>query len=112
MPDHRRYGRAVRPRVQALTRHDDAAVLSAATAVVAAVMYWVVHRSLIDDAFITLVYARNVAFHFHWGLIPERTANSATSPLNVLVIAAMTSVVRNPLLALGFVYVGANALFA
>src|SRR6478736_1778670 len=39
------------------------------TGAVAALLALMVHRSLIDDAYITLSYARNLAFHFHWGLI-------------------------------------------
>lgn len=52
-------------------------------------------RCLIDDAFITMTYARNLRDHATWGLIPGRTANTATSPLNVLALAAVSCVVRN-----------------
>ena len=41
----------------------------------------------IDDAYITLQYARNLAEHFTWGFLPDRTSNTATSPLNVLLLA-------------------------
>lgn len=52
--------------------------------------------SLIDDAYITLQYARNLAFHGTWGLLPGLTANTATSPLNVLVLSAASLILRNP----------------
>ena len=59
----------------------------AAVAVVSAVVWLGVRGSLIDDSYITLGYARNLAEHFHWGLVGAETANSATSPLNVLLLA-------------------------
>jgi hypothetical protein len=52
-------------------------------------------KCLIDDAFITMTYARNLRDHATWGLIPGRTANTATSPLNVLAIAGVSLAVRN-----------------
>lgn len=52
-----------------------------------------------DDAFIQLAYARNVARHGTWGLIPDRLANTATSPLNVLLTAAFTPVFDSALAA-------------
>lgn len=71
---------------------------------VALVIYWFARQTLIDDAYITLAYARNVAFHLHWGLIPGETANTATSVLNVLVLALFTAITRHPIVALGIVY--------
>ncbi|WP_246025304.1 hypothetical protein [Saccharopolyspora antimicrobica] len=79
---------------------------------VAAVVFWVVHGALIDDAYITLSYARNLAFHGHWGLIGGEVSNSATAPLNVLVLAAFTAVLRQPVVALGAVFVLANIALA
>ena len=75
------------------------AILCGITAVVASVVYWAIHYSLADDAYITLAYAKNLAFHGEWGMIPHHVSNSATSPLNVLLIAAGTFVTRRPLLA-------------
>lgn len=54
---------------------------------------WATHRGLIDDSYITLSYARNLAEHGHWGLIASETANSATSPLNVFLLAGSMRVV-------------------
>jgi hypothetical protein len=81
-------------------------------AVVAALVFLVVRRSLIDDAYITLSYARNLAEHFQWGLTSFRTANSATSPLNVLVLGLGTFVVRDAIWGLGLVFVLLNAVQA
>jgi hypothetical protein len=68
--------------------------------------------ALNDDAYITLAYAKNLALHLHWGLIPQETANTESSPLNVVVLAAVSAATRighgvHPVLALGMVVVGA-----
>lgn len=67
------------------------------------VLFLLAHRALTDDAYITLSYARNVAYHLHWGLIEQETANTATSPLNVWLLAAVTALVREPVVAVGVV---------
>jgi hypothetical protein len=84
--------------------------LVAGAGVVAFLLFLLVRSSLTDDAYITLAYAKNLALHLHWGLIPQEVANSATSPLNVLILAAVTAVTRigggvHPVLALGIVSV-------
>nr|WP_179724553.1 hypothetical protein [Saccharopolyspora hordei] len=79
---------------------------------VAAGAFWLVHAALVDDAYITLSYARNLAFHGHWGLIEAEVSNSATAPLNVLVLAAFTVVLRDAVLALGVVFVLAGVALA
>ncbi|MFC7343587.1 hypothetical protein [Saccharopolyspora griseoalba] len=78
---------------------------AATAAVLAAALFWLVHDALTDDAYITLGYARGVALHGHWGMIPDETANSATSPGNVLLLAALTLALRSPVLALGALFV-------
>ena len=88
-----------------------AAWLCGGAALLAAVAFWLVHEALIDDAFITLSYARNLAAHFHWGLIASEPANSATSPLNVLLLGGATALLRltgdvRPIWGLGVVVVG------
>ena len=75
-------------------------------AVLAAALFLVVRGSLTDDGYITLAYAKNLAVHGEWGIIPGSPANSATSPLNVLLLAALTLVTRvagspHPVVALG-----------
>jgi hypothetical protein len=81
------------------------AIATVAAAAMAAPLYWAVHYNLTDDAYITLAYAKTLAFHGTWGMVPHHSANAATSPLNVLMIALGTVVIRRPLLALGFVFV-------
>lgn len=76
--------------------------------VVSGAVFWVVHGALIDDSYITLSYARNLALQGHWGLIGAEVSNSATAPLNVLVLATAIAVVREPVVALGMVFVLAN----
>jgi hypothetical protein len=79
--------------------------LPAAVACVSAAVFLLVRPHLVDDTFITLAYARNLAFHGHWGLLADATSNSATSPANVLALAALTFVVRDAVFAAGVLYV-------
>ena len=39
-----------------------------------ALLFLLVKDSFIDDAYISLGYARNLALHFHWGLIADETS--------------------------------------
>lgn len=79
---------------------------------------WIVHRALIDDAYITLAYAKNFAVNAHWGMIPGVEANTATSPLNVLLIAAVTRLIAlvgggiRTVVALGVLTVALTAAMA
>ncbi|GAA3817401.1 hypothetical protein [Amycolatopsis tucumanensis] len=75
-------------------------------------VFWLVHASIIDDSYITLTYARNLGLHGHWGLIAEQTSNTATSPLNVLLLGALTALLRHPVWALGVLFVVANMALA
>jgi hypothetical protein len=86
-------------------RRDRSWLLTVAAALVAFAVFYSARHTLIDDAYITLDYARNLAFHWHWGLIQTATANTATSALNVLVLAVCTVITRRPVLAVGIVYV-------
>src|SRR5215471_12324430 len=52
--------------------------------------------SLIDDAFITLSYARSLVTSATWGFYPGHVSNTATSPLNVMLLALASPVTRNP----------------
>lgn len=86
-------------------------------ALVGAVMFYIAHRGLVDDAYITLSYARNVAEHLHWGMIPAEESNTATSPLNVALLAiatwmtAVTGALR-PVLGLGILIAVLSAAMA
>jgi hypothetical protein len=44
---------------------------------------------LIDDTFITLQYARTLRDYGVWGFFPWEITNTATSPLNVILTAAI-----------------------
>jgi hypothetical protein len=46
-------------------------------------------RVLIDDSFIVLSYVRTLSTSGTWGFFPGYVANSATSPLNVLLLTAV-----------------------
>ena len=63
-------------------------------------LLWALQDSLIDDAYITLDYARTLAFHGQWGPLPDMPANTATSPLNVMILGGLTFVIRSPMAAL------------
>ncbi|MPY79174.1 MAG: hypothetical protein GEV04_11905 [Actinophytocola sp.] len=82
------------------------AVLVWSTVFGAAVIFWLVHRAMIDDAYITLTYARTLAEHGEWGMLPGHEANSATSPLNVLLLGVLSAVLGDPVAAAGVLYVG------
>ena len=84
--------------------------LPAGAAVASAIVFLLAKGSLIDDTYITLSYAKNLAFHGHWGLIEQGTANTATSPLNVLALAAVTFVVRDAVAAAGIVFVATQVV--
>ncbi|NUR62509.1 MAG: hypothetical protein HOV87_28205 [Catenulispora sp.] len=84
-------------------------LLALSAGILPALVFLACHRALIDDSYITLGFAREVALHGHWGLISSRVSNTATSPLNVLVLAAITLVVRNPVAAAGVAQVCAAA---
>lgn len=77
-----------------------------------AAVLWALHDAFIDDAFITLGYARNLAFHGEWGLLPGVPANTATSPLNVILLAGITAIARDPLVALWVLSLANAALLA
>ncbi|WP_369130426.1 hypothetical protein [Modestobacter roseus] len=87
-------------------------------AVVGALAFWAAHRGLIDDAYITLDYVRNVARDLHWGLIPTEESNAATSPLNVLMLSLSTWLLSfvtgdvRPVLGLGLLTVVLSAAMA
>ncbi|WP_410632370.1 hypothetical protein [Amycolatopsis sp. cmx-4-83] len=88
--------------------------LPAYGAVLGAVVFLVVRGSLTDDAYITLAYAKNLAVHGEWGIIPGSPANSATSPLNVLLLGALTLLTRvaggpHPVVALGVLTIACGA---
>lgn len=93
-------------RVRALPLWGPAAAFGAAAA---ALVFLVAHRGLIDDAYITLDYARTLAQHGQWALEPGHPANTATSPLNVLLLAGLIVASGAPVLSAGILLVAALA---
>lgn len=87
-------------------------------ALAGALVVWVAHEGLIDDAYITLGYVQNLTTDLHWGLIPTETANTATSPLNIGLLALATWLVElatgdlRPVLGLGVLTVALSAAMA
>lgn len=56
-------------------------------------LYFYLHlfqNALIDDAFITLRYVKTLITSGTWGFFPGHIANSATSPLNVLLLTVVS----------------------
>ncbi len=86
--------------------------LTVGVAVGAVAVFLLVSHALIDDAYITMAYARNLAFHLHWGLLADEQADTATSPLNVIALGAITAIVRNAVVAVGALFVGSAVLAA
>ncbi|GAA1975525.1 hypothetical protein [Amycolatopsis minnesotensis] len=84
--------------------------LAVGVGALAVVVFALASAHLIDDTYITLSYARNLAFHGRWGLLADATANTATSPLNVLTLAALTFVTRNAVFAAGLSFVACQVL--
>ena len=68
--------------------------------------------ALTDDSYITLSYARNLALHEQWALVEGISANTATSPLNVWLLAALTFLLHAPVLAAGILLVATTAATA
>ena len=94
-----------------------AAWLCGGAVLLAAALFWLVRGALIDDAYITLAYARNLATGPHWGLIASEPANAATSPLNILLLGGATALLRlggevDPVAGLGVVIVGSALAMA
>ena len=85
-------------------------VAAAGGAVAAGLVFLVAHTALPDDAYITLNYARNLAEVGRWGMLADRPSNTATSPLNVWLLAAGTLVTGRPVLAVGLVLVACLGL--
>jgi hypothetical protein len=57
---------------------------------------WTLSGGLIDDAYITLCFARNLIENGQWGMIPGHAINTATSPLNVWLLAVGGLIVGDP----------------
>lgn len=96
-----------------IPRHGDhrAWLLGLYGLVLGTMVYLLAYRGLTDDGYITLDYARTLADHGVWGMKAGLESNTATSPLNVLLIAVLMLVTKlftgdvQSLLALGLLTV-------
>ncbi|MGH3782224.1 MAG: hypothetical protein ACRDRO_16815 [Pseudonocardiaceae bacterium] len=93
-------------RLQAIPSWAPCAALGA---VGGALVFLDAHRALIDDAYITLDYARTLAQHGQWALEPGHLANTATSPLNVLLLAGLIVLSGAPVVSVGILLLAALA---
>lgn len=85
--------------------------LSAALgAVGGGLVFLAAHRVLIDDAYITLDYARTLAQHGQWALEPGHQSNTATSPLNVLLLAGLIVLSGAPVVSVGILLIASLAV--
>ena len=73
------------------------------------IAFWLMHRTLGDDALISVSYARTLAESGTWGVAPGLTANTQTSPLNVWLLAAGTALVGHPIVVVGVLLCGCLA---
>ena len=56
-------------------------------------------NALVDDSFIVLRYVKTILQSGTWGMLPGYTANTATSPLNVLLLVLITFLVKSEIYA-------------
>ncbi len=88
------------------------AAMVAAAGLAGGVMFGFAHRAMLDDSMITLSYARTLAEHGQWGMVKGLTSNSATSVLNVLLLAAIIVVIGHPVVAVGILLMTTMAAMA
>lgn len=78
-----------------------------------ALLFLVAHDALPDDGLISLSFARNLAEHGQWALTTGVEANTATSPLNVWLLAALIIVTGSQaFVAAGLLLAGCLAVSA
>ena len=87
-------------------------VVALAGGLAGAVLFLLAFRGMPDDSYITLDYAKNLVEHGHWGLTRFRDANTATSPLNIWLLAGGILVTGRPAVAVGIVLVLTMAALA
>lgn len=88
------------------------AAAAAGGAIGGALLFVIARHALPDDTYITLDYARSLAFHGTWGILPDLPSNTATSPLNVILLAVLTYVLRSPVMAVGILLATTTATTA
>lgn len=75
-------------------------------------LFVLAQRTMPDDALITLSFARNVAEHGCWCLSSGVESNTATSPLNVWLLAVVVALTGHAFWAAAAVLAGSLALIA
>lgn len=83
---------------------------AAVGALIGGLVFVLARNTLIDDSYITLAYGRTLAEHGVWGMQPQLPGNAATSPLNVILLAALILPTGRPVLAAGVLLVIALAV--
>ncbi len=74
-----------------------------------ALVFLTAHRALIDDAYITIDYARNLAQHGQLALELGHQSNTATSPLNVLLLTGLILLSGAPVISVGILLIASLA---
>jgi hypothetical protein len=87
-------------------------VLIGVALVLSATVLWVMKDAIIDDGYINLGYVRMLSEHFEWGMLPGTPSNTATSPANVIVTAAVALVVGSPMAAMWVVTLATSVALA
>lgn len=104
---------ATQPHTHAARRRDLALSWSALSgALTGLALILLAYQAITDDGYITLALARNVALRGEWAVTPGLLSNTATSPLYVLALAAVTAVTRAPVMSLGIVLMASQAATA
>jgi hypothetical protein len=81
-------------------------------AAVGAALYLIARPAMPDDAYTTFAYARTLAEHGVWGVYPDVPGNTATSPLNVVLLALGVLFLGSAPAAAGVLLAGALAASA
>lgn len=90
-----RWGRGDGPSHRGVTRW----AVVAAGAVAGGLLFLIARDALPDDSYITFSYAQNLAENGEWALSTGIPANTATSPLNVWLLALGTLLTGTPVIA-------------
>lgn len=75
-----------------------------------ALVFLAAHRAMIDDAYITMDYARTLAQHGQWAMEPGHQSNTATSPLNVVLLAGLIVLSGVPVVSAGVMLIASLAV--
>ncbi len=81
-------------------------------AVVGMALFWVARDAMPDDGLISLSFARNLAEHGQWALTTGIESNTATSPLNVWLLAGLILITGHAFVAVAALLAGCLAACA